>query len=403
MSGAMPRVIVTHPGRQHSHQAAMALEKAGMLAGYWAGVPSREKQQGLIPRALRRRLHRYGAIDIADERARWLPIAVVLRRLSLLLPQRAAQLVDFIACRLFDRHAARGLAGAGASIVVCCEISALETFRAAKRLGMTTVLDAASVHNAVQDRVTPIPESPWLHHRIVRTKDAEIALADHILTVSQLAREGYVAAGVPEARVHAVVLGADTRLFNPGPELERDLAGPCTFMFSGATLHRKGIDTLVRAFQQVRRARPGRARLVIVGPEGDRHELVRQALDAEIVFIPSVTQSRLVRFYREADCFVLPSRHDSFGMVVVEAMACGVPAIVSDMVGAREAIEEGRSGWIVPRESDDALAERMTWCVDNRAALASMRPHARACAERYGWDRYGERLAQVMGAIASKP
>jgi len=395
-------VLVSHPGRQHSHQAAMALEHAGMLAAYWSGVPSRDSQLDWLPRSVRDRLPRYSAVDLPDRRARWFPLPVALRRLGRVIPAGAEQAIDFLACRAFDRQVARRLARAGASAVMACEISALDTFRVAKKLGMTTVLDAASVHYAVQDRVTPVAEAGWLHERILGVKHAEIELADRVLTVSEMAREGYVAAGVDASRVHAVALGADTRLFVPGdPEsIRRD--GPFTFLFVGATIYRKGIDLLLEAFAAVERRFPGRARLVVVGPRGDSHGLLERASSGAVVIRPAVAQPELLEIYRGADCFVLPSRHDSFGMAVLEAMACGLPAIVSEMVGAREAIEQGRNGWVVPLADTPALAERMSWCVENRAALAAMRPAARAAAERYDWGHYGERLAAVMAKIVAE-
>ena len=399
MTTGRGKVLVSHPGRQHSHQAAMALERAGMLVAYWAGVPSRESQQRSIPDWIRRRLHRYAPVYLPDERARWLPVAVVLRRLGRVMPKGVEHAIDFFACRAFDWQVAGQLGGADASAVVACEISALDTFRAAKKLGMKTILDAASVHYAVQDCVTPVAEAGWLHERIVGVKQAEISLADHVLTVSEMARAGYVEAGVPASRVHAVALGADTRLFDPGADGARDLSGPCTFLFVGATIHRKGIDVLLDAFGAVQRKLPGRARLVVVGQRGDSHALLERPGIGDVVVRPAVAQSELLEMYRGADCFVLPSRHDSFGMAVLEAMACGLPAIVSELVGAREAIKEGRSGWVVPLADAPALAERMVWCVENRAALVAMRPAARAAAERYGWDRYGERLTGVVAGI----
>lgn len=406
MTATGARVLVSHPGRQHSHQAAMALERAGMLAGYWAGVPSRENQQSSVPGWLRRRMHRYAPADLPDERARWLPVAVTLRRVGRGMPAGVEQAIDFLACRAFDWQVARELGRSGASAVMACEISALDTFRAAKKLGIKTILDAASVHYAAQDRVTPMAEARWLHERIVGVKQAEISLADHVLTVSEMARAGYVEAGVPASRVHAVALGADTRLFDLSGAFQSgspDRSGPCTFLFVGATIHRKGIDVLLDAFGTVQRKLPGRARLVVVGPRGDSNALFAQPGIGDVVVRPAVAQSELLEIYHGADCFVLPSRHDSFGMAVVEAMACGLPAIVSEMVGAREAIEEGTNGWVVPFENASALAERMAWCVENRGALAAMRPAARAAAERYGWDRYGERLAAVMAGILDGP
>lgn len=399
MTARSGKVLVSHPGRQHSHQAAMALERAGMLAAYWAGVPSRETQQRLIPDWIRRGLHRYAPVDLPDKRAQWLPVAVVLRRLGRAMPAGVEQAIDFFACRAFYRQVAAQLVRAGASAVVACEISALDTFRAAKKLGMKTVLDAASVHYAVQDRVTPVAEAAWLHERIVGVKRAEISLADHVLTVSDLACAGYVEAGVPASRVHAVVVGADTQLFNPGAGGARDISGPCTFLFAGATIYRKGIDVLLEAFGTLQKKLPGKARLLVVGPRGESYPLVERAKIDGLIVRPAVAQAELLEIYRGADCFVLPSRHDSFGMTVLEAMACGLPAIVSEMVGAREAIEEGTNGWVVPLNNAPALAERMAWCVENRAALAAMRPAARAAAERYSWDSYGERLTAVMTGI----
>ena len=402
MTAGRGKVLVSHPGRQHSHQAAMALERAGMLAAYWAGVPSRDSQQRSIPEWLRRRLHRYATVDLPDERARWLPAAVILRRLGRMMPVGVEQAIDFFACRVFDWQVAARLGEAGASAVVACEISALDTFRAAKKRGMPTILDAASVHHAVQDHVTPVAEAGWLHAQIVGVKDAEIALADHVLTVSELARAGYVEAGVPAARVHAVALGADTKLFNPGTASVRDLSGPCTFLFAGATIHRKGIDVLLEAFGAVQKKLPGKARLVVVGPRGDSHALLERP-GVDVTVRPAVAQAELLEMYRSADCFVLPSRHDSFGMAVLEAMACGLPAIVSQMVGAREAIEEGANGWVVATADAPALAARMAWCIENRAALAAMRPAARAAAERYSWDTYRERLTGVIAGILDGP
>jgi len=71
--------------------------------------------------------------------------------------------------------------------------------------------------------------------------------------------------------------------------------------------------------------------------------------------------------------FTLPSRVDGFGMAVPEAMACGVPAIVSDMVGAKEVIEEGHNGFIVPSGNSDALVDRMRWCICNATLMHSIR------------------------------
>jgi glycosyltransferase involved in cell wall biosynthesis len=110
-------------------------------------------------------------------------------------------------------------------------------------------------------------------------------------------------------------------------------------------------------------------------------------------------QTVLAKRMHAADCLVLPSRHDSFGMVVVEAMAAGCPVIVSDQVGAKQAVTEGESGWVIPAEDTDALADRMQWCIDHIDAVRSMADAAREDASEYSWEAYRERVAQHLQSL----
>lgn len=366
------KVLVTHPGRQHSHQAALALEKAGMLAGYWAGVPASG-------------FRRYGPVPLDPARTVWFPWTPALRRIG----PRA----DFAACRLFDRWAARRLkrSGATAVAVIACEISALTTFRKAKERGMVTLLDAPSIHHAAQDRLHGTTDSADLHRRIVAVKDAEIALADHVLTVSELARQTYLEAGVPAEKVHAVTLGADLELFSPDGAQK---SGPVTFLFAGATIRRKGFDLLVEAFGAVRSSNSD-VRLRIVGPRGDLGHLIHSRID----FLGPMTQPELAAELRRTDVLVLPSRNDSYAMVVAEALASGTPVLVSEMVGAKDLVTEGRTGWIVPVEDAAALAERMAWCARHPEEVRSLGPECRRKAEGATWPAYHRRLAELVRSL----
>jgi glycosyltransferase involved in cell wall biosynthesis len=382
-------VLITHPGRQHSHQAAIALANAGMLAGYWSGVPAVAAEAGWVPR---RAWSRYDPIAIPATLARsavWVP---ALRRLGDRLPRRLARRADFLACRLFDRWAAARLAGTAASAVIACEISALTTFRRARRLGMVTILDAPSIHHREQDRVQPTLDSPSLHREIADVKDAEIEAADFILTVSELARDSYIAHGAAAERVLSLTLGADAGLFaaamtGPSP------SEPLTFLFAGAAIHRKGLDLALDAFAAARATTPG-ARLRIVGPPGEATPLAIGRPGVEVV--GALSQRGLADELAHAHCLVLPSRHDSFGMVVVEALAAGTPVLISDMVGAKDFVSEGENGWIVPMNDLGALTDRMRWCLTHPDLLVAMRPRCRAAAREATWQSYHRRLQDAL-------
>jgi glycosyltransferase involved in cell wall biosynthesis len=398
-------VLVTHPGRQHSHQAALGLQEAGLLAGYWAGVPALADQAARLPSLLRSRLGRYAPVPLAPHRVRWLPWTPALRRLGdALLPPAGSAWIDFAACRLFDRWTAASLADVRASAVIACEISALDTFREARRLGWTAILDAPSIHHAAQDRLHGTTDPPALHRRITAVKEEEIALADHILTVSELARQTYLDAGVPPGKVHAVPLGADVALFTPRPTGE---AAPAhfTFLFAGASIHRKGFDLLLAAFTSVANEEKG-VHLRLVGPRGDAAYVLDQALDRapldRISAAGAVDQAGLADELHRADCLVLPSRNDSYAMVVAEALAAGVPALVSEMVGAKDLIIEGETGWIVPVGDVRALAERMLWCARHAAAVRAMRDACRRAAEAATWPAYHRRLAELVRGLVGR-
>ena len=397
------KVLITHPGRQHSHQAAVALEQAGMLAGYWSGVPAVAAQARRLPSWLRRRFERYAPVPLDPRRLRWFPATPALRRLGdALLPHGGAARVDLLACRLFDRWAAAGLARAGADAVIACEISALATFRAARRLGIATILDAPSLHHDAQDRLHGTTDPPGLHRRITRIKYREIALADQVLTVSGLARDTYLAAGVPSSRVHAVTLGADLELFTPALAA----AAPAghggedgfRFLFCGATIRRKGFDLLLAAFDRVAGEAPA-ARLRVVGPRGDAAGLLDGRTGERITVAGPLGQPALAEELRRADCLVLPSRNDSYGMVVAEALACGLPVLISEMVGAKELVASGSNGWIVPAGDAAALAERMAWCVRHRETVRGMREECRRSAAAATWPAYHHRLAELLRSL----
>ncbi|HVR07556.1 MAG TPA: glycosyltransferase family 4 protein [Thermoanaerobaculia bacterium] len=396
------RILVTHPGRQHSHQAALALQRAAMLAGYWAGVPATAEQARRVPPAMRRRFSRYAPVAIAPELARWFPLTPSLRRAGdALLARGGAARVDLLACRIFDLWAAAGLRRVAADAVIACEISALATFRAARRLGIATILDAPSLHHRAQDRLHGTTDPPGLHRRITRIKDREIALADQVLTVSNLARDTYLEAGVPAGKVHALMLGADLELFTPGGAAARN-DGRFVFLFCGATIRRKGFDLLLGAFDRIAGELPA-ARLRVVGPRGDAASALLDGGRGDRIAVRGpVGQPELADELRGADCLVLPSRNDSFGMVVPEALASGLPVLVSEMVGAKELVVPGRNGWIVPAGDASALAERMAWCVRNPHEVRAMRERCRASAEAATWPAYHRRLTELLRAVVPK-
>jgi len=330
----------------------------------------------------------YPELLLPEDRVRVLPIGagahVLERRLHRGGESVLGQLGDYATDAVYAHWLRRA---PGVSAVVAYENAALRTFTAAREHGIRTLLDAASVHHATADRWRAAAGTGWA--RDVRAhKDAELALADHVLVLSELARESYVAAGVPEDCISVVPLGYDPEIFRAA---EPRPAGRMCFVFVGHASYIKGLDLLLEACARLVR-QGAQFRLVVMGDVGDidqtgveaRGKLTQQAIAAELA---------------RADCLVLPSRCDGFGMVVAEALGSGVPAIVSEHAGAKELVQASGAGWIVAAADVAALAERMRWCLEHPEAVLDAKRKARAAAGGWTWEHYRVRVADVVLGI----
>lgn len=387
------KVLVTHPGRQHSHQLVQALYEEELLREFWTGIPS-SRTQGQGPLySLIARMSPQPLLDLPAQYVKHNYLPPAARRLFRHLLSPPLQVVcNHIVLQWFDRWCAAQLP-TDLDLVICYENSARRTFREAKKQGTTTILDAASFHHTWQDEFYDSVESEKVHQMIVRHKDEEIQLADHILTVSKLARESYIDAGVDPEHVTSVPMGVDLSDFSPGATETWADDASFRFIFAGHASRRKGVDVLLSASERVTENLQLEHRLQFAG---GRDAALFTDTKAPFEHLGYLDRSALVEAFRQADCLVLPSRHDSFGRVIVEALSTGLPVIVSEHVGAKEALEEGESGWVVPAEDVDALAERMQWCIRHRSKIDEMKEAAVRSAQSYSWSSYRRRVVSVI-------
>ena len=390
------RVLVMHSGLQHAHQLAWALEESGHLVGFWTGVPVEDARTPGVEFWSRWR-RGIRAIPVDREHRRHLVVFPLLQRMvTRLLPTRAASALSHRLDHAFDAWVAGRVRQLKPDMVICYENSARQTFRAAHAIGAVCVLDAASIHYAKAKEwgggvVSADPA--WVDQR----KQEEIDLADAILTCSQLAADTYSDAGVLPAKLFPTPLGT---ILPTLPERVKALNRPCSFVFMGSTIRRKGIDVLIEVFRGF--ARDGiAASLTVIGGGGEA-DLVSQLRSLPNVFVlPFMPQAQLLQEVAGHDCLVLPSRFDSFGMVVPEAMAVGVPALVTDRVGAKCIFDSHPdAGWVVPCEIE-AIRGKMLDIVANRGQLLVATAAARSAAQDYQWSSYRSRVVTTLEKIYS--
>jgi glycosyltransferase involved in cell wall biosynthesis len=363
----------------------MALHKRGLLAEYWTGVPA-----GRVTRLFPRLEKRYGRIDLPADLVRWKPFPALIRKAAGAFGAAFAQHVQDFGHARFDRAVASALRGDRFDAVIGYEGATGRAFGMARSRGIVTILDAASLHHTAQHNMIGGAPTSQAHRRAI-SKEEEIWLADAIIVASTLARDSYLAAGVPAAGIRVVPLGVDLSVFHP---FEGGSVEPFTFVFAGNVTRAKGVDLLLEAFSSLNR-RNGSIRLRVFG-SGD---LERSGSLPDIEWRGRVPHSVVSEELRRADCLVLPSRLDSFGLIVAEALASGVPAIVSDAVGARDLVLKEGSGWIFPSGDAAALRAIMQWVSDHRSLRDEWRVAARASVSGAGWGGYHERFADTVEGI----
>jgi glycosyltransferase involved in cell wall biosynthesis len=169
----------------------------------------------------------------------------------------------------------------------------------------------------------------------------------------------------------------------------------------------KRLGLLVRAFERARRRASRRAALVVLGGhpgewEGEHPLEAIEAAGAQDVFLAGWhDHDELPAFLNAADVQVLASVREQYGLVLVEGMACGLPAIAVDRFGPAELVEHERTGWLVEPDDEDALAAAIQEAVEQGETRASRGVAARrAAVERWSWPAIGGRVAEVLADAA---
>ena len=387
-------ILVAHPTLQHSHQLALALHEKGCLRAFWSGVPvlaPDELAPPWMPLPLRQKIKQVaipGALRLHPLR-----FQLALRVATPLLPLAELDFGD-LAHRVFhwfDAWTAQRVVQLRPKVVVAYENSAYRTFAAAKSIGARCVLDAASLHHHASAMLVPYTPTKF-DAEVNRRKDAEAEMADLILTCSPLAAGSYIECGVSRVKIRPLLLGAD--LPNSAVDLWNEGRVP-SFIFAGVLSRRKSVDLIVEAFLRLK-SEGFKFRLQFVGNVAEPALLKSIEQLPEASHHDGVAQSDLYALMGVADCLLLPSRFDSFGMVVAEAMACGTPALVSTQTGAKAIIQEFEgSGWVV-KPDVEALTRQLRELLRNPALLHAARPRARAAAGSYTWAAYRQRAFETI-------
>jgi hypothetical protein len=232
----------------------------------------------------------------------------------------------------------------------------------------------------------------WLHQR--RADDAR--LASMLLVPSEHIAARLVARGVSTEKIRIVPYAADCQRFLAPEKLASP--GCCTFLFAGGITQRKGISDLFDAWSQV--AQSGWTLQLVGGLPRQLGPLKAELQRPGVVWLGRVSHAEMPRCFSQADVFVFPSLFEGSAVVTYEAMACGLPSIVTRESGTLA--RDGLEGLIVPAADPGALAHAMRRLGEDPELRADFGRRARQRALEHDWPRYHRAVAEAVDEAAEK-
>lgn len=246
--------------------------------------------------------------------------------------------------------------------------------------------------------------------------------ADRIIAATTLEREQMQTLyDADPAKIAIVPPGVDLTLFRPIPceEARASIGLPpeqSMVLFVGRIQPIKGIDLLIRAMALLLKRNPAlrdEVSLVIIGGHGDpstddelrRLDQLRAELGVSdlVTFLGSRDQDTLVDYYNAASTVVVPSHYESFGMVALEAMACGTPVIATDVGGLSLNIADGFNGYLVASGDAEALSYKIGLIITQDQLRRQLGRQARQWAERFDWRIIADETLAVYAEVLGVP
>lgn len=399
-------VIVCHLGARRHYAEARFLAASDRLSRFctdicvtsgWtshlARLPTR-----ITPAAIRRLAGRLPR-GVPEERIVTFPL-FGLRSALLRLADRDSE--DVIRHAIWaGRRFSKLVAGAGfdgARGLYTIAGEGLEMIDAAKSAGLWVAVDQINAPHELLERLVererqrfpgweaPGPSSSAVAAAFAARERAEWEMADIIVCPSEFVRQGIETCGGPVEKCVVVPSGFDTDQVPAGTS--RD-PGPLRVLTAGALGLRKGTPYVLEAAERLH----GKAEFRIAGPVGIPKTPLKR-LRSAVQVLGALPRSDMRAQYAWADAFLLPSACEGSAMVVYEALAAGLPVVVTPNAGS--VARDGEEGFIVPQGDADAIVDRLKQLSDDEPLRRAMGEKARRRASAFTVARYGERLLAAL-------
>jgi glycosyltransferase involved in cell wall biosynthesis len=340
--GNEPKFVVATPGRTSADDHARALDRSGRLR--WLALGTRR-----------------GVVGVSEERTRLYPVIGLMTYLSSrTMSAYQAESFRFRLHPWFD-HWAKQFVQPGDHVISSYGY-ANECFKRARKHGGKTFLDGGNSHPENFWTILEEEHRRWnCHYPPVGRHHYERSLAmmehvDYVLAPSSFVARSFLERGFRPEQILRNIFPLDLSCFSP-PVEPRPKSRPLTLIATGSLSLRKGCPYMFEAVRIVRKKVPGVRLLLSDSLQDSAKPVLARYRDLPVEWSPGLPHPQLAERLRGADIFLLPSLEDGFARTVTEALACGLPAIVTSNTGASDLIQSGVNGEVVPIRDAQAIAD----------------------------------------------
>ena len=410
--GDKPRVLLGHPnGNQNVRNVLSSLVEHGMLAEFWTSIAwnPQSRWNRLLPGSMRAQFARRSFPEAPPSQVRTTPWREIVRLgarstpLGRMLCTGEQPFSSIGTALYFDDCVARRLAQLQPGAVYAYEGVAHHTFREAARLGIAALYELPSSYwywerKLLTEEAQRNPDYAELLPKLndsaeyMRGKDEELRLADYIFVPSEHVRQSLQGV-VAEEKIRVIGYGAPP--VRPRKPVARSAREPLKVLFAGSLIQRKGIGYLLEAVEML----GSQVELTMVGRQFRPNAKVGAAC-RRWNWIESLPHAQVLDVMLQSDVLVLPSLSEGCALVVLEALACGLPVIVTPNTGSLGFVRDGQEGFVVPICRADAIAERLETLYRDRDLLAEMSRRAQETAAENSWENFRVNWARVVGSLA---
>jgi starch synthase len=400
------KALLAHPGTQYSFQLAAQLEQRHCLGRFWTGIAYLSGSPvarciKVMPTSIRRRLANRQLVGVAKDHLRIRPFAE-LEALRQLGRRQEQQRVMFERNARFQHQIPDEDIDAS-TVVIGFDTSSWLLAERTIALGRTFILDRSIAHPLSFEQLVPdlrrtfplwAEDLPTRLPELSRAEDIEHRCAARIVVPSFFARRTLIENAVESDKIVVIPFGVDLRTFHPASS--QPAPRPLRFAFVGLLGARKGLPLLLEAWRSLL---PDRAELWLVGPVSDKIAKLIPRLKGLRV-LGKVPHRELPEILRQCDVLVFPSYFEGFGLVLLEALASGLPIISTEATAAPDLITNGVEGYIIPVGDREALRDSLQQFISGSADLRAMSQAARSTAERFSWHQYGNLWINLLTQIS---